>query len=191
MPSASNSFRSHGFGVAAPWVDLANSAMLDGFGHLTDLLANPAWLHAFSRRWNFRPPPRKATPVRELRKLRALLRRLAEKAAGQGALHPNDFTTLNTWLKVPVFQRLVENQNGWELSLQPARSGWDFVLARVAASFGDTLIHQPRERLKICANPDCAWIFVDRTKGNVRRWCSDATCGNRDRVRRSRAAHKR
>jgi predicted RNA-binding Zn ribbon-like protein len=73
------------------------------------------------------------------------------------------------------------------LSLQPAQIGWPSEIAAIARSFADSLLDEPKGHLKICANNDCRWIFVDRTKGNVRRWCSDATCGNRDRVRRSRA----
>jgi predicted RNA-binding Zn ribbon-like protein len=48
---------------------------------------------------------------------------------------------------------------------------------------------EPR-RLKICPNRGCRWVFYDRTKGKTRVWCNDRTCGNRERVRRARAAHK-
>jgi predicted RNA-binding Zn ribbon-like protein len=34
----------------------------------------------------------------------------------------------------------------------------------------------------------CTIVFYDRTKAHRRRWCSAAICGNRDRVRRHRAA---
>jgi predicted RNA-binding Zn ribbon-like protein len=189
MIPKSHQFRIHKFG-AAPWVDLANSEMWDGYGRLTDFLNDPQWISDFLEYWCFHVPPPGPAALRDLRKLRTLLRHFAEKNSRGLAIQKRNLEALNSWLKVPVFRRLVENQNGLQLRHEPVQIGWPSVLARVAASLAEALAHEPQDRLKICANPGCAWVFVDRTKGKVRRWCSDATCGNRDRVRRSRAAHK-
>jgi predicted RNA-binding Zn ribbon-like protein len=40
------------------------------------------------------------------------------------------------------------------------------------------------ERLKQC--PQCAFLFLDRSKNNSRRWCDMATCGNRTKLRNFR-----
>ena len=191
MIPASHQFRIRNFGAAAPWVDLANSEMWDGYGHLTDFLENREWIHDFLEFWHFHVPLPRPEVLRDLRKLRKLLRHVAEKTSQGARIEARDLEALNSWLKVPVYQRLVENQNGLELTLEPVQIGWPAIVARIAASLAQALSQQPHDRLKLCANPGCLWVFVDRTKGNVRRWCSDATCGNRDRVRRSRAAHKR
>jgi predicted RNA-binding Zn ribbon-like protein len=45
-----------------------------------------------------------------------------------------------------------------------------------------------RERLLTCGNPACRLVFLDASKSGTRRWCDDAGCGNRNRVRRHRAA---
>jgi hypothetical protein len=45
-----------------------------------------------------------------------------------------------------------------------------------------------RDRLALCANPVCRLVFLDGSKSGTRRWCDDAGCGNRDRVRRHRHA---
>ena len=190
MIPASHQFRIHKFGQAAPWVDLANSEMWDGYGHLTDFLENPQWISDFLEFWEFRVPLPGPAILRDLRKLRTLLRHVAEKTSQGAAIQPRDLEALNSWLKVPVFRRLVENQNGLALTHQPVQFGWPAALARIADSLAEGLAQQQHDRLKICANAGCAWVFVDRTKGRVKRWCSDATCGNRDRVRRSRAAQK-
>ena len=39
------------------------------------------------------------------------------------------------------------------------------------------------DRMKTCADPDCRWIFLDRSKPGSRRWCSSAGCGNRQKTR--------
>lgn len=43
------------------------------------------------------------------------------------------------------------------------------------------------DRLKACADPDCRWIFLDRSKPGSRRWCSSTGCGNRQKTRAYRA----
>jgi predicted RNA-binding Zn ribbon-like protein len=190
MIPASHQFRIHKFGQAAPWVDLANSEMWDGYGQLTDFLNDSQWVADFLEFWQFRVPSPAPAVLHDLRKLRKLLRHLAEKTSRGDAIHARDLEALNSWLKVPVFRRLVENQNGLRLAYEPVQIGWPAVLAWIADSLAEALAQEAQDRLKICANPGCAWVFVDRTKGKVRRWCNDATCGNRDRVRRSRAAHR-
>ena len=190
MIPASHQFRIHKFGAATPWVDLANSEMWDGYGRLTDFLDDAQWIGDFLEFWRFRVPLPGPAALRDLRKLRKLLRRFAEKTSQSAAIQTRDLEALNSWLKVPVFRQLVENQSGLQFTHEPVQNGWPSVLAHIAASLAEVLAHEWQDRLKICANPGCAWVFVDRTKGRVRRWCSDATCGNRDRVRRSRAAHK-
>jgi predicted RNA-binding Zn ribbon-like protein len=190
MIPASHQFRIHKFGGAAPWVDLANSEMWDGYGRLTDFLNDPQWISDFLEFWRFRVPLPGPAVLRDLCGLRKLLRHFAEKTSRGVAIQPRDLEALNSWMKVPVFRRLVENQNGLQLTFEPVQIGWPAVLALIADSLAEALARDSPDRLKICANTGCAWVFVDRTKGRVRRWCSDATCGNRDRVRRSRAAHK-
>jgi len=49
-------------------------------------------------------------------------------------------------------------------------------------------------RLKMCANPDCEWVFYDRSRNQQGNWCDMAVCGNRLknrhlRARRGRAHH--
>jgi predicted RNA-binding Zn ribbon-like protein len=45
------------------------------------------------------------------------------------------------------------------------------------------------ERVSVCANPACRLVFVDDSRNRSRRWCDNAGCGNRVRVRRYRATH--
>jgi CGNR zinc finger len=38
-------------------------------------------------------------------------------------------------------------------------------------------------QLKVCADPNCAEVFYDRSKNHSGRWCSMQVCGNRNKVR--------
>jgi len=190
MKPPHNTFLEIGFGKVAPWVDLVNSEEWDGFGKLTDHLAGPRWLATFLKHWELYPFPATAVPRGKLVRLRALLRRAAERLAGGGSLSRKELAILNQALKVPVWQKLIQNQNGVCAETVPVRSDWSWVIARIVASFGEMLANQEVERVKTCANADCRWVFRDPTKARTKRWCSNRTCGNRARVRRSRAALK-
>jgi hypothetical protein len=41
-------------------------------------------------------------------------------------------------------------------------------------------------RLKACANPECRWVFYDRSRNRQGSWCEMAVCGNRLKNRRLR-----
>jgi predicted RNA-binding Zn ribbon-like protein len=190
MKTSHNSFQSNGFGKVAPWVDLANSEEWNGFGKLTDHLANPRWLATFLEHWNLHPLPLKDVPRRKLVQLRVLLRRAAEKVAAGGSLGAKELSHLNQALNVPGRQKIVQDQNGFRSEMVPVQSGWNWVIARIAASLAEMLANREVERIKVCANSDCRWVFHDPTKARTKRWCNDRTCGNRARVRRARAAQK-
>jgi predicted RNA-binding Zn ribbon-like protein len=190
MSQAASVFYKHGFGKVAPWVDLTNSEEWDGFGKFTDHLSNPRWLHSFLKHWKFDPLPAKHIPRLDLLQLRRVLRRTAEELAAGQPPNPAHLSKLNHALNVPVRQRLVQNQNGLRTELLPVKKDWRWVMARIAASLGEMLASQQAERIRICANSDCRWIFYDPTKARIKRWCKDRTCGNRARVRRSRALQK-
>jgi predicted RNA-binding Zn ribbon-like protein len=183
-------YRQAGFGSQFAWLDLVNSQERDGFGRLTDHLRNPHWLATFLRHFHLIDSLPPAVPLRALADLREFLRGVAENLAAGRSLSASDLRTLNAALMVPARQKLFQHQNGFRAELFPVRSGLRWILSRVAASLADTLTRYDGERVKICANDGCRWTYYDITKGSTRRWCSDRTCGNRDRVRRARAAAK-
>jgi predicted RNA-binding Zn ribbon-like protein len=190
MIRTSQDYRKAGFGSSFAWLDFVNSQERDGFGRLTDHLRNPCWLANFLRHFHLADPLPPSAPLRALADLREFLRGVAENFAAGRTLSARDLRTLNAALRVPARQKLFQRQNGFRAELFPVHSGWPWILSRIAASLGDTLTHYDRERVKICANDGCRWAYYDVTRGNMRRWCNDRTCGNRDRVRRARAAAK-
>jgi predicted RNA-binding Zn ribbon-like protein len=184
-------YRQAGFGSQFAWLDLVNSQERDGFGRLTDHLRNPHWLANFLRHFHLANSLPPQVPLHALADLREFLRGVAENLAAGRTLSTSDLRILNAALMVPARQKLFQRQNGFRAELFPVRSGWPWILSRIAASLADTLTCYDRERVKICANDGCRWAYYDVTKGRTRRWCNDRTCGNRDRVRRARAAVKR
>jgi predicted RNA-binding Zn ribbon-like protein len=42
--------------------------------------------------------------------------------------------------------------------------------------------------IKQCGGSDCGWLFIDRSRNGLRRWCQMSTCGTREKTRR-RSGH--
>jgi len=51
-------------------------------------------------------------------------------------------------------------------------------------------LSEESSRLRVCGGQDCGWVYVDRSRNGLRRWCEMETCGttakNRRRGRRPR-----
>jgi predicted RNA-binding Zn ribbon-like protein len=91
-------------------------------------------------------------------------------------------------------QIVVRNRRGQEqggisgLAWRPQRR-WhapESLLLPVARSLADLVCTEDFTYVKACEGPPCTLLFVDRTRGHVRRWCSMAICGNRAK----QAAHR-
>ena len=44
------------------------------------------------------------------------------------------------------------------------------------------------EAIRECGGSDCGWLFIDRSRNGMRRWCQMSTCGTREKSRR-RSSH--
>jgi predicted RNA-binding Zn ribbon-like protein len=191
MNTSGSEFIAHGHGKTAPWMDLVNSEEWDTFGRRTDHLSNPAWLPFFLRHWHFARPAGNPAPVQKLQRLRAALRKSSEALAAGKTIPASQLRLLNGALNVAGKRQLLPRQNGLQMHFVPTTSGWNWILAEIARSLADTLNRGESDRIKICRNSDCRWVFYDLTKGKTRCWCSDKSCGNRERVRQARARARR
>jgi predicted RNA-binding Zn ribbon-like protein len=187
MHSSYKEFLAHGHGKHGPWFDLVNSEEWDTFGRRTEHFENPAWLTFFLRHWRLARPAQKPFPTAKFLALRKGLREACESAAARKRIGASQLRALNGALNVKGTRRVREGQNGFWLEFVAQGAGWDAVLAEAARSFVELLAKGGAERLKICRNPLCKWVFYDQTKAGTRCWCDDKICGNRERVRKSRA----
>jgi predicted RNA-binding Zn ribbon-like protein len=60
------------------------------------------------------------------------------------------------------------------------------LLFPIARSLADLVCTEDFTYVKACERPPCTLLFLDRTRGHARRWCSMAVCGNRAK----QAAHR-
>jgi predicted RNA-binding Zn ribbon-like protein len=75
-----------------------------------------------------------------------------------------------------------------------ARRRWrspDALLFPIAKAMADLVCDEDFTYVRACEGHDCMLLFVDRTRGHARRWCSMSVCGNRAKqaAHRERAQH--
>lgn len=131
-------------------------------------------------------------------------RALDDAHALRGALH-RIFSPLSRW-HAPTPESLAEFNRYLARALSGARLSrgqgvfvWDFsasspeldpILAGVAWSAAGILASPDLRLLRECANPECGWLFVDRSRRKNRRWCEMKECGNRAKARRYYRRHR-
>jgi len=173
-------------------LDFINSEFRDFRGRwVRDDLQRPGWLEQFLVKWGLqvdRPPD--AAMLTTLVALRTLLRSMIESLV-EGQIADYDQASLNAvLLKMPLSRRLAKDTGGYRLEMVPLKKDWDWVQAEVCASFAHLLAYRDPRRLKICANPNCRWVFYDESKSRTRLYCSPDKCANLMKARRFRARRK-
>jgi predicted RNA-binding Zn ribbon-like protein len=71
------------------------------------------------------------------------------------------------------------------------RLGWEQLETRLDAviwpvlwSAASLIASEDASRIRICGGADCGWMYVDRSRNGLRRWCQMETCGTREKSRR-------
>jgi len=88
------------------------------------------------------------------------------------------------------FGRIVAHSDGKAIGLElRTMRRWrspESLLLPIGEALARFVCEKDFSNVKACEGPTCTLIFVDRTRGRARRWCSMAICGNRAK----QAAHR-
>lgn len=133
------------------------------------------------------PPSVSMGDLETTRMLREAIYRLMLARIQHVAIEAGDREMVNYWAaQMPLAPQL--NADGQEcvwIADQPLKAS----LAMIARD-AITLITGPEaDRLKICAQPVCAMLFLDTSHSGQRRWCSMNVCGNRAKKLNYRKGH--
>jgi predicted RNA-binding Zn ribbon-like protein len=131
------------------------------------------------------PPRLTPTAFRRLVALRELVFRLGGALAAGRAPRPADLGTLTRVTALARSrQRLSRNGSAVVRAWAPDVPDWVRALFRLAIDAADLLVSADAALIRQCGDARCGWLFVDRSRGGRRRWCSMADCGNRAKARR-------
>jgi predicted RNA-binding Zn ribbon-like protein len=129
----------------------------------------------------------------QARALREWFRRFVRKHMGR-PLPPKalqELGLLNKLLQTDeTFSQISRHRerNGDRFELRAVRR-WrspESLLLPIAEALAKFVCEEDFARVKACEGHDCTLVFADHTRGQARRWCSMAICGNRAK----QAAHR-
>ncbi|HET7617220.1 MAG TPA: ABATE domain-containing protein [Vicinamibacterales bacterium] len=124
--------------------------------------------------------------LRRVVALRTALYRLFAAAAAGTVAAAEDVRVLEQAVRrARQQQALAADRHGLTWAWTPSASRFDQLLAAIVfdAVRVLTTAHE-RAQLRMCEGDRCGWVFLDRSRGRRRRWCSMADCGNREKARR-------
>ncbi len=146
---------------------------------------------ASSLRAQAQAKPREAeSAYRNAVKARAVLERLF-RAIAQGEPTDDALDTFNRLLGQALQRMRVTRESGKRKAGLNLRLGWagqgeslGSILWSVLWSAASLIVSEEASRIRICGGPDCGWMYVDRSRNKLRRWCQMETCGTREKSRR-------
>lgn len=172
-------------------IDFVNSRFNDhvGSGAEYDRLERREFQEWFAARCQLRQPPQ-LTPAtrRDLHRLRDRLRDLLVSGRRPST---RDLAHLNRVLgRTSRALELTVDRGGVSLREHVRPAGWPAIAGRVVESYADLLVNARLADVRVCANPDCSWVFLDTSPGGRRRWCDATVCGNMIKVREFRSRQR-
>ena len=162
---------------------------LGGFADLLRWLAGRAGLPpeviAAASGWADAEPAKAAGVFTEAIAVRETIYRAFSGVASGTPVADDDLAALNHALAdAPLRLKLMRAPGRYAWAGETATRSAPGLLAPVLWSAADLLTRLDRLRIRRCANDECMWLFVDRSKGGTRRWCDMKSCGNRAKSRR-------
>lgn len=137
-----------------------------------------------------RSPEKAPRVLGRVHRARAALRGVLEATAARRPSDPSDLAELNRALRAYYVYELVPAPDGVTLEHRHHGDPVEGAIARLVESVARELIQGHPERLRVCQNEECRWVFADASRTGQRKWCSMSSCGNRAKVARFRARQR-
>lgn len=175
------------------FIDFANTVEITaGVEH--DHLSDSAALHDWLRTRDLAARSAQSAVARELdafRHVRDLVREITARRAEGRAPTATQLRRLNDVLREGAHHHVLRlDAEGGSFTVGQAGEELAQARAAIAGSLAHYLADHDAERLRVCADDGCRWLFVDRSPTGRRRWCDMRTCGNRAKVARHRARQR-
>jgi predicted RNA-binding Zn ribbon-like protein len=131
-------------------------------------------------------PRQAAKTLQDVIKIRETIFRIFSPIACQHSPSQGDLQALSAKLKVlsskaELVWRAIGPEWQWCDSEEDAVAKALWLVIRSAV---ELLMSGDRERVRQCEATTCAWLFMDHSKNQSRRWCDMKICGNREKAKR-------
>lgn len=152
-------------------------------------LREEQWTICFSRKYNFSRSLFR--DIDRLIYLRTIFHSVLKNAIKEQKISEDFIDELNEYLsKIQIRQKGILENNQINLIYLPKIKETDLLYHIIINSFIDLMNHINTDRLKICQNEECSWIFYDESKNKSRKWCSNK-CASLIKVRNHRNKTKK
>ncbi len=135
--------------------------------------------------------------LEEAKRLRALLARLCRSLV-DGKPRRAVWKEFNQYLaralrslRVAPLPRRRNRLNVAEWAWSDQGTRLNALLWPVLWSAAGLLVSDEVAEVRVCAGRDCGWMYVDRSRNGLRRWCAMATCGTAEKSRRRQLRNRR
>ena len=133
-------------------------------------------------------PQEAGTVYRAALRAREIFRRLLVELA-EGSASAETVADFNRIL-APVLQHLrvrpLGNAPHLQLGWEAEENRLESVLWPVLWSAASLISSPEASQIRVCGGEDCGWMYVDRSRNGLRRWCQMESCGTREKTRRRR-----
>ncbi len=128
-------------------------------------------------------PDAAARLLREARKLRLVVHDVFSAIAAQRTPPTERFDTLAAAAERAQNRRKLVSKHDsitweWTHTDDPTT-----ILDRIAHAAAELAVNAQDVAIKECPGHSCGWLFIDTSRNGKRRWCAEADCGTRERVR--------
>jgi predicted RNA-binding Zn ribbon-like protein len=160
------------------------------FGDAADWLLERGIVHRWRAATSRPTGPAADEALARIRSVRAALREVSDAVVHGRPADPAALAEVNRALQARERIELVPAADGVSVGHSHVGDPIDDALARLAEPLVDEIRAGHADRVRICANDTCRWIFYDESRAGRRRWCDMASCGNRAKAARHRARAK-
>ncbi|CAM4221843.1 CGNR zinc finger domain-containing protein [Nocardiopsis rhodophaea] len=123
--------------------------------------------------------------VGELVRVREALRAHIEGASGERAASARGI--LNAHARATLLPPQWRQDGEPQIPTIGGTRGVTALIGSLLATLATEELAGRRPRLKVCASPECRWVYYDRSPGNNSTWCAMDICGARHKMRAYRS----
>jgi predicted RNA-binding Zn ribbon-like protein len=128
--------------------------------------------------------------LQRIQKVRWALRELLDAAVERRPPSDSALREVNRALRAQYVYELVPASDGVSLDHRHEGDPVSGAMARLSEAVARELTQNDKERLRVCANDECRWVFRDNSPAGRRKWCDMSSCGNRAKAARHRERQK-
>jgi len=128
--------------------------------------------------------------LQRVQRTRGGLRELLDAAVEKRPPSDAALREVNRAFRAQYVYELVYASDGVSLDHRHEGDPISGALARLSEAIARELTREDKERLRICANDECRWVFRDNSPAGRRKWCDMSSCGNRAKAARHRERQK-